>query len=261
MEEAKEMLKAKSDYQSLSEQLNQYASEIRKALPNGFDAQRLVRIVLTEIRKNPALIECNRTSLFAAVLTAAQLGLEPGILGQVYFIPYFNKKTQQKEVQFQIGYKGIIDLVRRSGQIASLNARVVYEKDEFEIEFGLNEKLIHKPYLKGDRGNIIGVYAIARYNSTTPMFEYNFMTVDEINKIRDRARSKDELSPWVTDYESMAKKTVLKQLCKYLPLSLEVQRALVNDETTRTVISEDITSEADSTDWDSTNSEAKEDEK
>lgn len=209
---------------------------IRQALPKHMDADRLTRVALTVIRTNPMLRQCTVPSLLAAILQAAQLGLEPGILGHCYFVPFRNSKTGQHEVQFIIGYKGLIDLARRSGNIESIAAHEVCEGDEFEFEYGLDEKLRHKPALK-DRGKPYLYYAYAKFQGGGHQIEV--MSVEEIEKIRKRSRAADK-GPWVTDYDEMAKKTVVRRLAKYLPISVEVMRGIAQDETVKNDISADM---------------------
>lgn len=243
----KKRIKGNDPYKTIQNLLKRMEPQIKKALPKHMDPERLSRIAFTEARKNPKLLECSTNSFLGAVMTAAQLGLEPGVLGHAYLIPYYNKKTSSKEVQFQIGYKGLLDLVRRSGEIESISARCVYENDEFDFEYGLNEKLIHKPNMSGDRGDFTSVYAIAKFKNAG--YSMIVMSKSDVEKIRSRSKSSNT-GPWVTDYEAMARKTVLKQLCKYLPLSIEVQRGLVADESTKKEISEDMIEESiDETDW------------
>ncbi|EHL7675887.1 recombinase RecT, partial [Escherichia coli] len=122
--------------------------QLAAALPRHMTAERMIRIATTEIRKVPALGNCDTMSFVSAIVQCSQLGLEPGsALGHAYLLPFGNKneKSGKKNVQLIIGYRGMIDLARRSGQIASLSARVVREGDEFSFEFGLDEKLIHRP--------------------------------------------------------------------------------------------------------------------
>lgn len=212
--------------------LQKMGPEIEKALPKHMDADRLARIALTTIRTNPKLMECSLPSLMGSVMQAAQLGLEPGLIGHCYIIPY------GKEATFIIGYKGMIDLARRSGQIQNIYAHAVYEKDEFDHELGLEPKLKHKPYMDGDRGEFIGAYAVAHFKDGGYQFEY--MPKSEIEKRRQRsAAAKSSHSPWKTDYEEMAKKTVIRHMWKYLPISVEIQQQAVQDE----VVRKDITSE------------------
>ena len=200
-----------------------FKKQISLALPRHLNADRMCRIALTEVRKNQGLLNCDRNSLLGAIVQCSQLGLEPGNnLGHAYLLPY------GRECNLIIGYKGLIDLARRSGQIISINAREVRENDEFEIEYGIDEKLKHIPSME-DRGNLIGFYAIAKLKDGGHQFEY--MTLSEINKIKDTSKSaKSRMSPWNDYYEEMAKKTVIRRLFKYLPVSIEIQRAITLDE-------------------------------
>jgi recombination protein RecT len=168
-------------------------------------------------------------------MQAAQLGLEPGLIGHCYFVPFKNGKTGQSDVQFIIGYKGMIDLARRSGNIESIYAHAVYENDTFEYEYGLHPKLVHKPAMT-NRGEFIGAYAVAHFKDGGYQFE--FMPKEEIEKRRKRSRAANN-GPWVTDYEEMAKKTVIRHMWKYLPISIEIQQAVTQDETVRKDITAD----------------------
>lgn len=211
----------KSDIQTISGMLGRMKGEMSAALPKHLTPERLTRIALTELRKVPKLQNCDAISLMAAIMQSAQLGLEPGgSLGHVYLIPYGNT------CQFIIGYRGMIELSRRSGQIVSLTAHEVYENDKFEFEYGLNEKLSHKPAL-GERGNLVGVYAIAKIVGGG--YQMDFMSKSDVDKIRARSKASGS-GPWVTDYEEMAKKTVIRRLFKYLPVSIEVQKAVQTEE-------------------------------
>jgi recombination protein RecT len=239
--------------------LERMKPELAKVLPKHLEADRILRIALTEIRRNPKLLDASRESLLGAVMLSAQLGLEPGPLGHCYLIPYYNSKTKSYEVQFQLGYKGMLDLVRRSGQIEMIDAHVVYENDEFDFQYGLEPKLYHKPVLQ-NRGNPIAVYAVAKFKDGG--FSYLVMSVEDVEKIRKRSKAADN-GPWVTDWEAMAKKTAIKQLCKYLPLSIEVQRGLAADETTKKVDETieqpaEILDQPDTTDWEVIDVEAEE---
>lgn len=236
---------------SLNTMFEKMRGEFMKVLPATIKPDRLFRIAMTEMRLNPKLFDASKESLLGALMLSAQLGLEPGPLGYCYLVPYNNKRTGQLEIQFQLGYRGILELVRRSGQVESIEARVVYEKDRFDFSFGLEPKLIHKPALR-DHGKPICVYAIARFKSGGYVFDV--MSVEEIEQIRKRSKSADN-GPWQTDWEAMAKKTIIKRLCKYLPLSTEVQKGLAVDETTKAVSGsmqdeEEILYQQDLTDWD-----------
>jgi recombination protein RecT len=216
--------------------LKKMGPEIEKALPSHMNPDRMARIALTTIRTNPKLLEASIPSLLGAVMQAAQLGLEPGLIGHCYLVPFRNGKTGQTDVQFIIGYKGMIDLARRSGQIENIYAHAVYSNDEFDYELGLEPKLKHKPYMEGDRGEFIGAYAVAHFKDGGYQFE--FMPKSEIDKRRKRSKAANN-GPWVTDYEEMAKKTVIRHMWKYLPISIEIQQQAMQDE----VVRKDITSE------------------
>lgn len=221
---------------TIAHYLKKMGPEIEKALPKHMDPERMARIALTTIRTNPKLLEASVPSLLGAVMQAAQLGLEPGLIGHCYLVPFKNGKTGQTDVQFIIGYKGMIDLARRSGQIQNIYAHVVYEKDEFEYELGLEPKLKHKPSMEADRGQMIGVYAVAHFKDGGYQFE--FMPKEEIEKRRRRSKAANN-GPWVTDYEEMAKKTVIRHMWKYLPISVEIQQAAAQDETYRRDVTDD----------------------
>ena len=236
--------KSLSPYQNIQDLFNRMAPEIAKVLPQHIKSDHLLRVALTEIRKNPKLLECSSQSLLGALMLAAQLGLEPGILGHAYLIPYYNSKTRSTEVQFQIGYKGYIDLVRRSGELQTLDVHEVCRNDVFEYEYGLTPKLMHRPALE-NRGEVYCYYAIAKLKDGG--FSYLVMSIQDVEKFRKRSKSPD-YGPWVTDYDAMAKKTVIKQLAKYLPLSTEIQRSITQDETTKKEY-EDVFGAADETDW------------
>ncbi|ANB55659.1 recombinase, phage RecT family protein [Anoxybacillus sp. B7M1] len=216
---------------TVADLLQQMKPELERALPKHLNGDRLIRIALTEMRRNPELLSCEIKSLLGAIMQAAQLGLEPGLLGHCYLIPFKNRKNGTKEVQFVIGYKGLIDLVRRSGEVETIKAEAVYENDEFEFEYGLDERLRHKPLLFGDRGKLIGFYAYAKFKDGGHAF--HVMSVEEINRLRDKYSRAKESGPWREEYEAMAKKTVIRQLIKYLPISIEIQRNVSLDETVR----------------------------
>jgi len=232
-------------YSTIQNLLAQMTPEIKKALPKHVSAERMARIAFTEIRKNPKLLDCSQASLLGAIMTSAQLGLEPGPTGQCYLIPYYNNKLGSFECQFQLGYKGMLDLFYRAEVSLNLDAHEVCENDEFEFEYGLDAKLKHKPVLM-NRGAVIAYYAVAHLKGGG--YSFFVMNLEDVEKVRLRAKAK-QFSPWVTDYNEMAKKTAIKRLCKYLPLSIELQRGLSNDETTKREIDEDMSMVEDQTDW------------
>lgn len=197
-------------------------AQFQAALPKHMTAERMARIVTTEIRKTPALAKCDQASFLGSVIQCAQLGLEPGnSLGHAYLLPYGS------HVQLIIGYRGMIDLARRSGQIISLSARAVREHDEFDYQLGLHEDLIHKPFEGEAAGEITHVYAVAKLQGGGVQFEV--MSRAQVEAVRAQSKA-GKSGPWVTHFEEMAKKTVIRRLFKYLPVSVEIQRAVVLDE-------------------------------
>ena len=171
-------------------------------------------------------------------MNAAQLGVEPNTpLGQAYILPYNNKGVM--EAQFQLGYKGLIDLAYRSGEVEVVQAHIVYENDEFECEYGLDPKLSHKP-AASDRGEPIKVYAVFKTKSGGYGFEV--MSMDDVKKHAAKYSKAygSSFSPWKTNFEEMAKKTVLKKVLKYAPLKSDFVRAVVQDNTIKSEISDDM---------------------
>lgn len=213
--------------------------EIKKALPTVLTPERFTRIALSALNNTPALQQCTPMSFLAALMNAAQLGLEPNTpLGQAYLIPYKNKGTM--ECQFQIGYKGLIDLAYRNGQMQTIQAQAVYENDYFEYEYGLEPKLIHRPAFS-DRGELVYFYGIFRtVNGGYGMAVMSKSDMDLYAKTYSKAFASD-YSPWKTSYEEMAKKTVIKQALKYAPIKTDFQKALSTDETIKKELSIDMT--------------------
>lgn len=226
--------------------------ELAKALPIHMSAERLCRIALTTFNQNPKLYQCTPRSILAALFQCAQVGLEPGLEGQAYIIPYTNKGVL--EAQFQIGYRGIIELFYRHQNSLSLDVQEVRENDKFEYEYGTDAYITHKPALK-DRGEIIGYYAIAKMDNGASIFK--FMTKDEcINHGIKYSKCFDKnnnsfysYTPWATNPEAMCKKTVIKQLMKLVPKSIEIQKALSMDETIKDEVKPDMIEVPDKMEW------------
>ena len=216
--------------ESLKDWVQVMLPQIGKALPSVMTPERFTRIVTTALSSNPKLAQCTRDSFLGGMMQAAQLGLEPNTpLGQAYLIPYKNNKKSVYECQFQIGYKGLIDLAYRSGEVATIQAHCVYENDTFEYELGLDAKLRHIP-AKGERGEMTHVYAVIKLANGGYAFEV--MTVDDVRRHARRYSKAYEDGPWQTNFDEMAKKTVLKKVLKYAPLKSDFARGIVADEGT-----------------------------
>lgn len=189
-------------------------------LPKHLTAERMVRLTLMAVAKTPKLLECTQASVAESVMVASQLGLDcGGVLGSAYLVPYGNK------CQLIVGYRGMIDLARRSGQIESINVRAVFKDDEFNIEYGIDDVLTHRPSttVPPAAGNLIGCYCVAKFVGGGRHVEY--MSRVEIGAIRGRSKASGS-GPWVTDYVEMAKKTVVRRAFKYWPMSTELAKAL-----------------------------------
>ena len=209
--------------------------EITKMLPKHLNADRLLKVAQIAATTTPALAKCDVASLVGAIGQCAQMGLEPNtVLGHAYLVPFNTKRKDSNgverwvnSVQVIIGYKGLIDLARRSGQIVSIAAHEVRANDQFELVYGLEEKLEHRPAL-GERGEIVGFYAVAKLVGGGYAFE--FMSDSEVRLIMANTQSKGKYGPWKDHYTEMGRKTVIRRLSKFLPLSVEFQTAVALDE-------------------------------
>jgi recombination protein RecT len=196
--------------------LPSYQEQIQKALPRGLTAERMVRVVLTAINRTPKLLECTKETVWQAVLDAASLGLFPDALGRAYLVPYGSA------CQLIVGYKGLIDLMYRSGQIDFIQAVAVHEGDEFKYRLGLNPDIAHAPC--DNPGRWTHVYSVAKIKGCDTS-SFVVMSRAEVEKVKARSRAAKNV-PWVTDEEEMAKKTVIRRHAKILPMSAEVAQAM-----------------------------------
>ena len=242
IDQTKTALAKKDDPIDLVALIKKAAAELSLALPEHMRAERLVRIATTNIRQVPQLAKCTPESFLGALFTAAQLGIEP-IAGRAYILPFYNSKKKPDgswhkvlEAQFLIGYKGLAELFYRHEKAVMLNWGVVKAGDEFKYELGTEAYLKHIP--AQERGETLGFYVIADLGKAKPFL---YMTLSECldhgqkhSKTYDKKTSAFyEASPWNTNRDAMCLKTVLIQLCKVLPLSFEIQRAIEQDETSR----------------------------
>lgn len=224
------------DKKTMQSYIKAMEGEIAKALPSVITPERFTRMVLSAISVNPKLAECTPQSFLGAMMTAAQLGVEPNTaLGQAYLIPFRNHGTM--EAQFQLGYKGLIDLAYRSGEVSIIQAHVVYANDEFTYELGLDPQLKHKP-AKSDRGEPIAYYAM--FKTKDGGYGFEVMSVEDVQAHAKRYSKSFGNGPWQTNFDEMAKKTVLKRVLKYAPLKSDFVRGIAQDETVKTTLSADM---------------------
>lgn len=212
---------AQRKFRTLADTISSKKAYFAQVLPRHLDAERFARVVIAALSRTPALLQCSPESLMLAVTQAAQLGLEPtGTLGSAYLVPF------KGQVQLIIGYRGLIDLARRSGQIESLEAHVVREGDRFDVAFGLEPKLAHVPDWSQADAPLRFVYAIARLKGGA--VQYEVMSRAQIEQIRKGSQNGNR-GPWVDHFEEMARKTVVRRLAKYLPLTVELASALEHE--------------------------------
>lgn len=202
--------------------LKSMEAEIKLALPSLVSDETWLRGALTVLKGNPKLLACDKYSLLAAMMNAAQIGLElTPALGQVYLVPYGN------QVQFIIGYRGLIELAYRSGMVQKVEARGVCENDAFELSFGEGGHIKHVPLVNGDRGATIGYYAIVTLNGGAMLYEYS--PKENIIKHAQQFSKSYNNGPWQTSFGSMAEKTVLRDVIHRSPLSVELKSKLSNE--------------------------------
>lgn len=230
---------AKSAQSNMKAYLAKMEGEIAKALPSVITPERFTRIVMTALSTTPQLAECTPASFMGAMMTAAQLGLEPNTpLGQAYLIPYRNHG--KLEAQFQCGYKGLIDLAYRSDEVATIQAHEVHENDVFEYELGLNPTLRHIPALT-NRGKVILYYAM--FKLVNGGFAFEVMSREDIEahaRKYSKSYGSGYSSPWATNFDEMAKKTVLKKALKYAPLKSDFARGIAADGSIKAGLAEDM---------------------
>ena len=232
-----------SPVKAMGDLLKRMNTQIEKALPSVITPERFTRIALTAYSRNEKLQECTAESFLGSMMQAAQLGVEPNTpLGQAYLIPYRNRGVM--EVQFQLGYRGMIDLAYRSGEVQNIQAHEVYENDTFEYELGLNPKLRHVPALK-DRGEVILYYAVFKLTNGGVGFEV--MSKEDVEAFAKKKSKTYGTGPWQSDFDAMAKKTLVKRLLKFAPLKSDFVRAVTADETIKSGISENMTDLPDET--------------
>lgn len=207
--------------------------------------ERIERLLLTAMQRQPILLQCTPESIVKSVVDVVSLGLDPsGVLGEAYLVPFYNSQKRAYEAQPIPGYRGLISIARRSGEIETINAQIVYSNDTFDLDLAGSELPSHRPGMP-DRGDPIALYCVARFKGGGHYTEY--MTVAEINEIRDRsngykqAQSKGHgRNPWITDWGQMARKTIIRRACHYWPMSTEMAEAFAMEDKTESVYDSEV---------------------
>ena len=269
IEQTKQALQAQEKHKTLNELIEASLPQLARALPESYrKPERIARIALTCIRQNPDLAKCTPESFLGALFTAAQLGIDP-IAGRAYLLPFNNSRKKAdgswhtiKECQFVLGYKGLVELFYRHEKALSLSWGIRHDRDYFQIEQGTSPSLKHIPF-EGARGEIVGYWVVAHLTNGAASFHY--MTREEClehGKKHSKTFNKKtntwfDSSPWLKDEEAMCLKTVLIQGAKIWPISIELQRALEADESSREITrgTDDVLDVPSQVNWDDIASE------
>lgn len=236
---------------TLKDQIRKMESEFAVAMPRGAEAAQLIRDALTLLRTQKDLDKCDAPSVLGGLMTCAQLGLRPGVLGHAWLIPFWDKNfewlddrgRQRKghlRAQLIIGYQGYRELAFRTGQVASVVGRIVHANDHFDVEYGMEDRLVHKPRLDGDRGDAVGYYSVVKYVNGGCAFW--FMSKTDCEKHRDRyamAKTKEGriVGPWRDNFDEQSVKTTFRMLAKWMPKSTELAAAVEADGSVRVDLS------------------------
>lgn len=208
--------------------------KIAEVLPKHLTPERLTRTVLACVSRTPILAKCTPLSVLQSVMIAGSLGLEAdgGPLGRAYLVPFYNHKIKGFEAQLVVGYRGLIELATRSGQVSRVIARAVYEGDDFDYCYGTDEYIRHKPGSPDERGDLTHTYAIAYLRDGGEQFVVLQRPDIEAAKAKSNSRNRDKqiVGPWVDHYDAMAVKTAVRQLAKWIPLSPDVRVAVTAEE-------------------------------
>lgn len=219
--------------QVMEEALAKSAAAIQKRLGDHFSANEMIALVLTTMRRNPFLATCDAHSVIGCTFEAAQLGLRfDNFLGHAYMVPFKNGKRNCFEAQLVIGYRGMIMLATRGGEVQAVWSRVVYERDFYDVEEGVDPRLVHKPYHGRDRGNPIAVYAAIHQRNGVKRFRaMDWWEIEDLQKKQLQAAGERwRYSPWNTSPEEMAKKTPVRRELKYTAMSAKDMRGVLLDD-------------------------------
>jgi recombination protein RecT len=217
--------------------LDRMKPELALALPRHMTPERMARQALTAFRTTQKLDQCTPASFLGALMTCAQVGLEPGPQGHVYIVPFWNNRAKSFEATFILGYRGIIELARRSSELVDIAAHTVYQNEvdqgRFRVMYGTSPSIEHDPIVFGDRGEPVGYYATAVLKSGGRPFVVLSKTDVDRFRLRSATQKDNPSGPWLTDYEAMAWKTCVRRLERWLPQSPELAAAIAHEDTVR----------------------------
>jgi recombination protein RecT len=223
---------------TLRQLLDRYQPHMQRLLPKHLKPERMFQVALLGIQRTPRLLQCTPASLIGSLLQCAQLGLEPdGLTGKAYLVPYFNRKVGRYICEVIPGYKGLMDLARRSGHVNRFSAFAVYEGDEFDYEYGFDQRLHYKPLAKlRTQKTLTHAFAFA-YEDGEPKF--HVCTRDDVDFARKMSKSPND-GPWVDHFEAMSMKTAVRRFVKFLPQSYELATAVALDELAETELPQGV---------------------
>jgi recombination protein RecT len=240
MATSNEMVPAKP-MDRFKQELAMREGHLRSLLPQAMTVDKFQAIVVAAVADNMDLLDCDRGSLLKACLSAAELGLSLNkSMGEADILKVWDGRLKKNVAQFRPRYKGLMKLALQAGEVLKIESRLVYENDVFEVEEGIESRIIHKHGLS-DRGEKIGAYCVWKLKNGETQFE--IMSKEEILSIRNRSSSKTKegviVGPWKTDEAEMWRKTVVRRASKYMPLSTEAQRAVMADNQAEGIIEAD----------------------
>lgn len=202
--------------------LKKFQLKISSVVPKHVQEVVILNAVMNSVRKNPKLLNCSNGSMLSAIMCCAETGLVPdNPLQLCHLVPF------KGQVIWIPGYRGLVELARRSGEIGDVDSDVACINDEFYYERGLNQNIVHKPNLR-DRGEMTHFYAIMWYLDSRIRAKFEVMTFEEVERIRDSSPGRNN-DPWRLHFSEQARKTVLKRLMKTAPLSSQLALAINQD--------------------------------
>lgn len=240
---------------TMRQMLEQMKPELALALPKHMTPERMARQALTAFRTTKGLDKCSPQSFMGALMTCAQVGLEPGPQGHVYLIPFERRakvggqwKTVETMATFILGYQGMLELARRSGELVDVSAHTIYANEVagkdggyFHVDYGTDAGITHRPIVFGDRGEPVGYYARATLKSGgRPFVVLAKADVEAFRRRSATQKADQESGPWKTDYEAMAWKTCIRRLARWLPQSPELAAAVAHEETVREYVDGEV---------------------